>query len=254
MFAALGLIPLTSAPPHERLLMHVGIALWMLLAHFLVAVARAADRYPKRPAIAMSAFLCVVLLIHLGLAPIALAVGSGGRVPTAARVSARILDEDPTCWSGYLVFVNVASQASVLTLLNERARERLPQPILSSALGVTDQEVEVKRLDARTLELYSRHGYLLDPFANSWRGPSVPLRRGERVGVLEYEIEVLELTSDRRPSRIRARFARVLEDPVLCFAYWNGRAFAKFPLGAFGETHIIAGASDLAGQRDAQHR
>jgi hypothetical protein len=247
-FAVLGLVPLTAAPPHERLLTHVGIALSMLLAHWLVSLVRGvrcASSWLLRSAGAL--LVATILAVHFALAPIALAVGAStfGSVPP--QVDGASLSRDPAWWTRPLVVINVPSAVGVLAMLGERLRQKLPLPPRSAVLGATEHEVEVTRVDGRTFELYSPPGYLLDPFANFWRGPSVPMHQGARIALLDLTVLVVRVTPDGRPLRVRFQFTRALED-VANFVYWNGREFAVYRFRPIGQRHILIATFDHSDQ------
>lgn len=240
---AVGLLPLTTALPHDRLLTHVGPAWCMLLAHLVAATLHAAKHASRQLRYGLYAFVASVLALHVGLSSVALAVGSNPAPPPAQAV--RSLDSEPGWWNREVIAIHVPSLLTLYAVNGERDRYNLPRPQRVAPLGVTDQEVEVTRLDANTFELYSSPGYLLEAFASFWRGPSVPLRLNETIVVREYSVTIKRLTPDRRPSRLRFQFARSLDDPTLYFVYWTGQQLAPFRFGPVGQRRVIRAAFDF---------
>jgi hypothetical protein len=244
--AAVGLVPLTAASPHQRLLTHVGIALWMVIAHFLIAMGRRVATLRGRLRLIAIGTIALPACIHLILAPIALAfesspvTASDSIVPSIAR--------DPDSARRQLVLLNVPDSLRPLSMTSAHLRNHLPIPARTTVLGSTPHEVEVTRLDAHTFELYTPPGYLLDEFANFWRGPTLPMHQGDRVTVQEYTVLIVRVTPDGRPLRVRFRFERALEDPALRFMYWTRGTFADFPFGPIGQRRIIAAEFDHTNQ------
>lgn len=248
----LGLLPLTAADPHERLLTHGGVALWMVVAHFLVAVWRSSARARGLWRVIGLAAIASVLVVHALLSPVALALAaSPPRTAPGAHFTAQaLLDHDAQWRYRDLVFVNVPSLLTLLVFASERVRRKLPLAARMTALGATANEVEVTRLDERSFEIYSPAGYLQDTFSSFWRGPSVPLRQGERVRMRGVDVQVIRLTPDLRPLRIRFRFGVPLEDPTLKFVYWAHTDFRFFSFGKIGQRMVLPADFDTSDQQE----
>jgi hypothetical protein len=240
--AAVGLIPLAATLPTERVLVIVGMPLWMLVALLAVAIVVRTLR-SARPVKLMAAGALVVSLVMYGvLAPVSLAVQMQPHVPNG--LSSPALDHDAALSQRQLILLNVPSLFAPYDVMAERIRKGLPLPARFAVLGSTANEVEVTRVDARSLELYCPVGFLTDPVASHWRGPTVPMRQGDRVRVQEYEALVVRVTPDGRPLRIRFRFLRTLEDPALRFMSWTPRGLEDFALGPIGQRRIIPASFD----------
>ncbi|HET6333933.1 MAG TPA: hypothetical protein VFG30_12015 [Polyangiales bacterium] len=235
--ATCGLIPLTAGAPHDRLLTHVGMAWCMLLALMILALLRKAPHLSRVPGTGFRLFAAVVLGLHLALAPCALALGVNSQ--TIPDLDARALDKEPEWWKRDVIVVNVPTMFLVAQLNWQRELRKLQRPSAFGVLGASDQQVEVVRIDQHTIELFAAAGYLQDVFSNFWRGPGVPLRVGELVGVRGFAVTVLQLTPDGRPQRVRVRFDRDLTDPALFFIYWDAQQFKPFRFGQVGERTLI---------------
>lgn len=240
--AGLGLVPLAAAWPHDRLLMVVGIAWNMLLAHLIVRSVRGAVSRLNPVAIGQVVLSVFIVLLHLGVAPVSLALSSHPKFPP--EIVARSLDSNANWWSKQVVFVNVPTLLAPYGMNWERIKLGLPMAARTAVLGATDQEVEVTRLDASTIELYSPPGFLLESFSSSWRGSRAPFQVGDAIQVLDYTAKIARVTVDGRPLRVRFQFARPLEDQGFFFAYWDGREFAPFRFAPVGQRTIIRAVLD----------
>jgi hypothetical protein len=58
--------------------------------------------------------------------------------------------------------------------------------------------------------------------------------------------EVLEVTADRRPSKVRFRFDRALEDPSMHWVVWEGKGFVPTTPPRVGEVAEVNGIDFVA--------
>jgi hypothetical protein len=235
--ATLGLVPLVAGAPHDRLLTHVGVAWWMLLAHLIVALLRFSTQAPR--VLAVGAWLVTgsLLFVHAILAPLSLALGvNSQRIP---EVDAKSLDAISSWWTREVIALNVPTMFVVAQLSWQRERKHLPRPQQIAVLGATERNVEVVRKDDKTIELYCKGGYLVDVFSTFWRGPGVPLRKDELTVVHEFAVTVLSLTPDHRPERLRVQFVRSLDDSALFFVEWRDNQFKPFSFAPVGSSRVI---------------
>jgi hypothetical protein len=263
------LLPLTAAPPNERLLTIAGIAWWMLTAHLLWALAfvsrgnlRSRDSLSVLakfglPALAARVGAIVLLLAiavpHFIIAPFALAIGCSRFAAESAPDShAAVLGNSPSLAATDVVIVNSRDAIQAALIPASRLARGLRAPRHNHVLGAAIDEVEVTRTDQRTFELYSPPGYLLDLFARFWRGSSATMSQGERVFVTGYTAHVLRVTPDGRPLRVRFTFDRPLEDASLRFLYWNGSRFDDFHFSPLGQRRIIRADFDHTQQLPEQ--
>jgi hypothetical protein len=247
------LVPLTAAPPNERLLTIAGIAWWMLTAHLLWAVAVRL----LAGALAVRAGAIVLLLSiavpHFIIAPVALAIGcSRFAAVTAPDSHAAVLGNSPSLAATDVVIVNAKDAISAALIPASRLARGLIATRHNHVLGAAIDEVEVTRTDQRTFELYTPPGYLLDLFARFWRGAGATMSQGERVVVTGYTAHVLRVTPDGRPLRVRFTFDRPLEDASLRFLYWNGSRFDDFHFSPLGQRRIIRADFDHTQQLPEQ--
>jgi hypothetical protein len=110
----------------------------------------------------------------------------------------------------------------------ERAGSGTPRPRSQCLLATSETEVQVERLDERTLRVRQRGGYLLSPGSRLFRNPERTFQRGARIPLDGLEIEVSDLTDDGRPAEILAHFDRTLEDPSLVWLKWGVTGYVPF--------------------------
>ena len=264
----LSVLPACTAYPADRLLFFVGIGGMGLLAQFVSAVwqnvnwpsIRAWGHLPARA-------LCVVLLfIHLGMAPVALArtsehfkvygraLGrSAASLPsdTAARFQTVLIVSTPT----YAVFTY-----SVLM------RFLYGEPYLSRTLvlGSGSRPLEIHRPDERTLLIRPAGGFLA-PLGGSPPGREMalvlfdqrcafrtldrlyrdhtPMTVGQRIRLLGVTAEITALTADGRPAEAAFRLGMKLENPLFRWLRWEDGEYVPFVLPAVGEKLTLPAAT-----------
>ncbi|GAK53562.1 hypothetical protein U14_04828 [Candidatus Moduliflexus flocculans] len=86
----------------------------------------------------------------------------------------------------------------------------------SGMLGAT-----VTRVDDRTLDMAIPGGWWQIELDRISRGADAPLHVGEQAQLQRMTAEVLEMTPDGQPSRVRFRFNAPLEDRSLLFVVWR---------------------------------
>jgi hypothetical protein len=252
---ALSLVPAAATFPSNRLLMLVGVGGAGLLGLWM---ARWRELPPAGFPLLRRGALALALLFHFVLGPLGLlgaadGVRMLGRVPTGAVASL-----GPELAGRQLLIVQAPSAFLAGQSLLERTLNRAPgiarAHVLASSLG----PLTVRRLDARTLELAPEGGYLaeagsvgrdgqpprpLDPhhmlgiFDRIYRAE--PFAAGARVALGGCEAEIVEVTADGRPARVRFTFDAPLEDERHAWRRWQAGEFVPFPLSAVGETVVL---------------
>lgn len=111
-----------------------------------------------------------------------------------------------------------------------------PGPRFMDVLGVTPGRVRVARTADAVIELEADGGFLLEPTTLLVRTPSDTFAVGSRVQVSQLTIEVLSITPDGRPAKLRVSGLALAQDSALVYR-WNAstQRFARMrlpPLGA----------------------
>jgi hypothetical protein len=91
-------------------------------------------------------------------------------------------------------------------------------------------------LDDFSLEVEPDGGFINQALDRLYRGSSHPMRVGQRIQLSDMTVEVLSLTEDQRPWRVRFTFVLPLKDPSMCFYRWEDDRFTPFKLPDAGHT------------------
>ncbi len=243
MASVVSLVPLVAAPPSEHLMLISGLGGSALLAHLVFATARSWPGLSPARRWAAGPVTGAALVIHLLLAAVFLSYGTyaAGRVPARFGFShAPVLGEDPELHRRDVVVVNGPNCMHSLQIPYERIRRGQPFPAHTWLLGTaSDQDVEVLRVDANTLQLTAEGGYLKEHLATFFRAPGHPFHRGEQIRLLNNTVAVVEVTDDGRPLKIWVRFDVPLEHEDLLFIAWDGRDYARFDLPKIGQRVLL---------------
>jgi len=264
-FWAAGMIlsvpPACAGFPQGRLLFFVGIGGMGLLAQFIAAVLQRVDWLPMRARWRLpSVGLCVVLImIHLGVAPIVLARAAGHLKRSGRSVAraAESLPSDTAARFQTVLLVSTPSYASFAYGALTRLLQGNPYLSRTIVLGSGSNPIELHRPDSRTLLVRPLGGFLA-PAGNPQPGrgmerllfdqryvfqsvdrlyrDSAPMTIGEKINLLGVTVEITALTDDGRPAEAAFRFAMKLESLLFRWLQWEDGAYVPFALPAVGET------------------
>ena len=205
LFAA---IPFAATIPTSRLLLILGVG-----SSALVGLAFAGWREGVFKGRARRALIGLILVSNLVLAPLAFV--PFGFTSTMLERSHRVLAEQMPEDVEVGVILNIPTELSALypKSVREAAGGRWPEHVYTLYAGTDPLEVE--RLDQTTLELRSSEGWAakpIDRFARDWReGFAV----GQRVELEHAVVELLEVSDDGRPLRVRVKLDRDLDQVAI---------------------------------------
>jgi hypothetical protein len=120
-----------------------------------------------------------------------------------------------------------------------RAQTGKPRPDKLYWLAATGDASHFERRAANVLRVRVADG-LFDPRSEA-RSPRFALQRGQKVVLRELTVEVLELTSDGRPSLCDFVFAKPLESAGYVWRVWRDGRMQEFTPPALGQQLEIAG-------------
>jgi hypothetical protein len=103
------------------------------------------------------------------------------------------------------------------------------------ATGLTSS-LDIRRVDSRTLEIELEKGFIGQELDRLFRGMETPMWGGQQVDLGDMRAEVLALTPDQRPMRVRFTFDKSLEDPSMVFYVWRGEHGEPFILPDLGQS------------------
>lgn len=234
--ALVALLPAAAAAPGDRNLTMVGIGAAGALAAALDGLAREVARGEVLPRgtrwvagllVASNLVLALVLLPLKCLASFnldAMRAGADGAVPRGPAIA-----EDT------LVVVSAASEGPVFFAWAYRDAHGIPTPrtrILSTGMG----ELEVTRLDERTLRLRPDGGFLASEMQRMMRSAARPFAQGDVMALTDLELVVVSVSGDGRPEVVEARFRTPLEAERLRWMRSEGMALVPWSPPAVGET------------------
>lgn len=223
----LAMIPVCSTFPHDRLLMGASVGGAALLAKLFTSLAEGRYLSPNRWVWAGTTLLG---LLHLVLAPALLPIRARGLAVVDARLSQAnaTIPSTHDISSKSVVLINPPVDPFAAYFPIQRQAAYLPRPkhLRWLATGVTDLNIE--RVDNRTLRVRPSAGFLSSSSQLMLRSPRHPMRLGETVTLPEISYEVTGLTNDGRPSEVLVRFRCPLEDRSLVWLQWGRHGFVPF--------------------------
>jgi hypothetical protein len=251
-----------------RLLLFVGLGAMGLTAQFIASLVERAGWLPVHRAWrSLARILCFLLVgLHAVLPIILLPVMV--RVPDALQaVITQVTDIGPLPEPSTqdVVIVNAPSPFHFIYLPGLRFVRNQPIPSHIRVLAPGYFSVAVARLDAHTLLIQPQQGYLLPPGAlrgenqaalpllhvvymyqhlsKFFRSDAFPISLGEQIELTGMSVEVVSLTSDRRPLEAQVRFNLPLEDSSMRWMQWDWEkgGYVPFVPPAVGSTVHISG-------------
>jgi hypothetical protein len=103
-------------------------------------------------------------------------------------------------------------------------------------------QLTLQRVDARTLDVQAPSGFVREQTERLFRGDAHPLQLGQRIELAGFRAQILALTADHLPKRVRFVFDRPLEDPSYLWLAWRDDDFAPFEPPPPGEVRTLTGA------------
>ncbi|MBL8113492.1 MAG: hypothetical protein JNK60_11440 [Acidobacteria bacterium] len=230
----LSLVPICATIPQDRLLVFAGIGAFGLLAAFLedcrVWPFPAGERTGGRS-------LALLLLVLHGPASALLLPLRIAAVPWAGAfmtAGATHLPRGPEVPRQTFVFVTGSDFLAAYAQIIRTCWADAPNPGRMAVLAPLTSTNAVRRIDAHTLSITPRAGFLNTPFDRAFVRPGRIFRIGERIERPDYVAEIRSLTDDGRPLEVAFRFRVPLEDPSLSLLSYRALrpvAFSPPPTG-----------------------
>jgi hypothetical protein len=223
----------------DRLLTFVGIGAFGLLARFVqFAFSREqSGRLGAAYGTVAKLVAGALLVLHLGLAPVALTYRAANVFGPPKMVEALHLRTDlpEEAKNQDLIVVNPPSpfHVSYYLVTGELEGQVLPRRLRCLATGVTP--MTVRREDPRTIVIRPRAGFMPMVLSRLVRNERHPMSVGEVVELTGMRVEVIETTSDGQPAAARFVFDVPLEDGSLRWLRWREGQFEEFHPPPVGE-------------------
>lgn len=110
----------------------------------------------------------------------------------------------------------------------------IEQPPTVFLLTAGFDELEIFRKDEKTLDAIIPGGLLKTPWARSFRDDTHPFQKGETIDVKNVRVEIVSVTGDGRPDRVRFSFPEPLEDVPAVWITWSEKGFVPLDLPEVG--------------------
>lgn len=240
--ALIAAIPVCAGPLDDRLLAGTGLGCAALVARLVASVV-------EHPRSQRTGYLVAALaLFHGVIAPLflpvrTLAVDSFERMMVRAD---RSIPSTPELSEQTLVAINPPVDLFSMYWPFYREAHGLTRPAHFYWLATGVTEIAIERVDAQTLRVRPKLGFLSNSSQWMLRSLSNPLAVGEKIELKEATIVVTSLTKDQRPQEIDVHFKAPLESPTLRFVQWGRRNYVPFVPPAVGQSVIVPGVDMIA--------
>ncbi len=247
--------------PSGRHLLFIGLGAIALMAEFINE--RLSEPAAQENGRGWRVAAAVLLVLHGVVYPVAV---SAGRM-VGQRVLDNVVDIGllPDAEQQDVVLVTMSSPGHIIYLYPYRGFTGQTLPAHTRALAPAHHDLEVTRVDTRTLEIRPEYGFLLPPgepvgtsrdllpllhasYATQhgdlfFRDSAFPVPAGYEVELTGLRVDVISLTEDGRPGSARMRFAAPLEDDSLVWLQWDWETYSYIPfeVPGIGETVVIPG-------------
>lgn len=233
----LSTVPVCGAFLGDRLLTATSLGGAALLSTLLLSLFE--GTYPQRTRF-VRGLGYTLLAVHGVMSPLVLTVRTqdfnviAQMLEDADRSIARSADiADQT-----LVLVNPPLAVQGVFFLVYREAKGIPLPGEFHFLATAESALEVTGVDAHSLKLRPRDGFLATPTQRMFRAAR-PFAVGEQIRLRDLSMRVTALTEDSRPAEVVVRFDKRLDDPSLLLVASKQRAYAPFRPPAAGESVVL---------------
>ena len=233
----LAVVPITAGFPHDRLLLFVGVGAMGLLSLLL---RRLFDQsLTGGVGRTVGWVLVAVHVAWAALFQIAMSASVAALEPIYADAP-RSLPDDPMLEQQRLLIVNTPAEFFGQYTFFVRAFDQRPAPQSQLMLGPGASALVIERLSADTITIEAEAGWGSAPFDILYRARSRPVPAGYAVELSDVRIEVLALTEDGRPRRVRFAFARDLEDESWRWVRFENGRYVPFDVPGVGQRTVLA--------------
>jgi hypothetical protein len=232
--------------PDNRLLIFCGLGAMGLLARLLAAWFEKAQWLPasKTWRVLAGCYVSIFIFVHFIVAPLFLPIQSLGVDRMEEVMLERpILDlyQEIDFNGKTLVFINPPLPFAMMHLLFICREHGIATPnttrVLASGLS---SDLIIARVDSHSLEIEAQGGFMTNTFDKLYRGKFDLMTKGQRIELSDMVAEVLTLTQDQRPLKVRFTFSKALENDSLHFYQWKEKGYIAFDLPVIGDSVRIA--------------
>lgn len=125
----------------------------------------------------------------------------------------------------------------VLQMIQRKINKTPTTPLKLLSSG--NVPIKIVRLSNQAIEVHPYGGFMVQLYDTFFRSPTNPMKIGQKVTMGKLTAEVLSLTSDKRPEKVKFSGNISLDDPYFKFIQWDEGEYKKLSLPAVGETLIV---------------
>lgn len=234
----LSLLPACATHPNNRLLFFAGLGAMGLLSQLWHGYVGGARWLPPQGLRRRAGRAGVAALagFHLVISPLLLPIATLGVAVTAPLQRAvEGLLRQPGLGGRQLVLLDAPDYFATKLLLPTAALQNLPAPRSIVALSYGAVAPHYVRQGERTLIVDYGDGLLARPTDWLYSHPDVPMREGYTRDLPGLHLQVLQVTGDGRPMRVRFDFDSPLDAGDRRWVRWRGDRFEPFTWAQAGQ-------------------
>ncbi len=248
-------LPVCSALPHDRLLLFIGLGGVGIIIELINKGYVNQNLKANEPAQIVSGhskpvkvFLLLFLFIHLLISPLVLPL-----MAYSPKIWSSQVDHTPDdlfSTSGdienkKLVTFNVPIGSSMgIAIQKYNNDETLPKKIwpISNYSSV----IKINTIDKHSLIIEKAGGFVQQEEKSVRNTQSQPFVINETIELTGLKLQVIELTKDNRPLKIKAQFDEELNDPGLLFLFWDkaNKTYQQISIPSIGESVTLDSSTD----------
>jgi hypothetical protein len=244
MGMVLALVPMCSGEPNNRMLFTAGIGASGLLAQWWAGYVPTLTA-AARPTLGKFSrvFGEFMLWSHLVASPL-LIPANAISLALFGSINRAFDDVGPEAAGSEAVFVTTPDYFATRLMRMTKEVEGKPTPSRWRALTFGPEQVTVKRTSDRSIELDIAGGAMHEPAVTKqaldlYRSSASPMVKGQQVDLEGMHVEVLEVTSDGRPQRVRFDFSESLDSDRYRVYQWADNHFRKLQLPAVSGEKVL---------------
>ena len=257
-----------ARPASGRHLMFVSLSAFALISHFIVQTLTNGYKFQNQSlGKRISLVTCFILLgIHTFFYPILCPIIISTGRKSFDGFSHAVTDFSKT--SKYsnkdLVIVNAPSPGQMIYVPGLHSFYDQPMPEHIRLLSPAFSPVTVTSVDENTVTVQPHSGYLLSPGTSIginifsptfhlayayqygdrlFRGENYPLKLGQQIHLVDFDVEIMSLTEDGRPLEVKIQFEQPLNDPSRIWLKWDWKnyQYEPFIVPSIGSSITIPG-------------
>jgi len=243
----LSVLPICATMPMNRNLLWVGIGACGLVGHFLGGYVAKEQWFPQKR---LKRFLTTMLFISIIVVhlPIALLVRIASPFTTTLMINmvkeTMAVDSSDDLDGKQLIVVNAPNPASFFYMPYAKAYEGKQLPRTIRVLAPAFSELEVTRIDDKTLKVRVKYGNLLTCKPDRWldvdvvymleaissvRSNGNGFHKSDKVELPGMTAEIVELDDKSLPVAVIFKFDISLDDKSLAWVQWSWKKDQYFP-------------------------